>query len=69
VGSGSGCKLVGTVLFALGCTIVLLGVLFGICGLGSDEVSGPVMVTSAGVVLGGVIAYGGWRLRRACESS
>ncbi len=61
----NGSKVVGTFLFALGCAVAVLGVLLGISGLDSDEISGPVMVALAGAVLGGIIAYGGWRLRRA----
>jgi len=60
----NGSKVVGTFLFALGCAVAVLGVLLGISGLDSDEISGPV-VALAGAVLGGIIAYGGWRLRRA----
>lgn len=64
----NGCRLAGTVVLALGCAVAVLGVLLGIFGLDSDELLGPAVVASAGVVLGGVIAYGGWRLRRAADS-
>ena len=55
----------GTLILVLGCLIVVLGIMLGMQGLGADNLSGPLQVMGVVVFVGGVMAYGGWRLRRS----